>query len=92
MMMPIFGVGAAGGDDPVDLVGGEPGDDRGALVFLQALFLLQDAVGAADVEAARRQRKVRRRRPARRGRAKRRPRRSNSIVSLMHLRPTQTPA
>ena len=53
-----LGIGAAREDDAVEPVGGDPGDDRGALFLVQARFLRQDAVVPADVEAARRRRKV----------------------------------
>ena len=56
-----LGIGAPGDDGPIDLVGGEPGDDRVALVLLQARLLFEYAVGGSDVEASRRQHVVRRR-------------------------------
>ena len=44
-------VRAAGGDDPVQLVGADEGEHRVALVLLQPLFLLEDAVVRADRKA-----------------------------------------
>ena len=54
-MTPILAFGAAGGDDAVDLVGGDPGDHRVVLEVVQPRFLREHAVGRADVEAAGRQ-------------------------------------
>ena len=53
--MPTFGAAPPLKDRPVDLVGGEPGDHRVALVILQPRLLFEDGVGRADVEAAGRQ-------------------------------------
>ena len=52
VMMPIFGFGAAAGDDAVELVGAGEGEDGGALVVVQARFLVERLVAEADVEAA----------------------------------------
>ena len=90
-MMPIFAIGAAGGDDAVELVGGDPGDHCGALMLLQARFLFENAVGRADVQAARRHRKIAGATGAMRS-SEASTTAVDSMVSLMHFRPTQTPA
>ena len=46
-----LGVGAAAGDDAVELVGAGEGQDGGALVVVQARFLVERLVAEADVEA-----------------------------------------
>ena len=53
-MMPIFGRAAARQNDAVQVVGAHEGEHRVALVVLEPGLLLEDAVAAADVEAARR--------------------------------------
>ncbi len=50
-MMPSFGVGAAAGDDAVELVGAGEGQDGGALVVVQARFLGERLIAEPDVQA-----------------------------------------
>ena len=48
-----LGVRPAAGDDAVELVGAGEGQDGGALVVVQARFLVERLVAEADVEARR---------------------------------------
>ena len=90
--MPIFGVGAAAHDDAVELVGAREGEDRRALVVVEARFLVERLVADADVEAARRHREIVGDLDRRRDRCGRRTVAVDSKLSFTHLMPTQTPA
>ena len=48
MITPIFGLGAAGGNDLVQPIRAEPCEHGVALIILQALFLIEDRVVARE--------------------------------------------